>query len=1361
MDTTRILTDSETHHFTAMQREIYTDKIERALPLSAAQTGMWFAQTLSSPDSIFNLAEAMEIHGAIDPVLFEAALRQVATEADTVRARFIEDIDGPRQIIAPSFDDDIPFIDVSSEAEPRAAAERWMMAELTRPVDLLVGPLWVSTLFKIAPEHFIWYHRSHHIIMDGYTGGLIARRVADLYSALAAREGAPEAGAFGPLSLLIEEDAAYRRSERFARDREYWLGRFSDRPAPLSLAGRQSPNVGGLLRQTITLPPGKVSELRKIARTSGASLPQIVIAAAAAYLYRITGVEDLVIGLPVTARTNGRLRRVPGMVANAVPLRLAMAPDMSMAELLRQVGREVRQLLRHQSYRYEDLRRDLNLLAENRHLFTMVINVEPFDYDFRFAGHPVTPHNLSNGSADDLAIFVYDRGDDKGLRIDFDANPALYSAEALAAHQQRFLNLVEAVTRDPGQHIGRIDILDPAERRQVLAGWNAVSAHYPQDRCIHELFEAQVRRSPEAVALVFEGQRLTYADLNIRANRLSRHLRGLGAGPEARVAICLERGLEMVISLLAVLKAGAAYVPLDPVHPEERLAFMLADSAPLALLTWGSLAETLLGAVPGLPVIDVAETGQWAHQPAGDPDPAAIGLKPAHLAYIIYTSGSTGKPKGALIEHRQVTRLFAATDAWYGFDSHDVWTLFHSYAFDFSVWEIWGALIHGGRLVVVPLDTARSPGDFYRLICREGVTVLNQTPCAFRQLIAAQAESLESHRLRYVIFGGEALDVAMLKPWYRQNAGLNTRLINMYGITETTIHVTYRPLEPSDTERAGSSPIGCRIPDLRVYILDPQGEPVPVGVSGELYVGGAGVGRGYLARPELTAERFVPDPFGAAGARLYRTGDLGRWLADGTIEYLGRNDFQVKIRGFRIELGEIEAQLTSCPGVREAVVLARESDAGDMRLVAYYTADEPLAAARLRRHLGERLAEYMVPAAYVWLDALPLTPNGKLDRKALPADTGPANDRVAIAPRNRHELRMAGIWQSLFNHDGLSIDDNFFELGGHSLLAVRLMAKIEADLGKRLPLAALFKASTIEQLARLIADDPAYEIWEPLVPLRAGGSGPALFCVPGAGGQCHYLYHLAEALGNEHPVYAFQAKGMDGRSAPHASIDEMAAYYIELMLETQPQGPYYLAGHSFGGSVAFEMARRLEASGREVGFVALLDAGMLSGTDASDAALVAQAIRYLSHVYGREIVIDDEGLVGLTEEEQLHLIKPYLVELGVVREDAGLFMVRGLIDIYKRQLRMAYQPDGGRVHQLLFIQAQERFNAAELQALEGALSQWKLLSKRPLKCATVPGDHISMLNRENAPAVAEVLRACMAPEEPAARVAIFAPPLAR
>ncbi len=472
---------------------------------------------------------------------------------------------------------------------------------------------------------------------------------------------------------------------------------------------------------------------------------------------------------------------------------------------------------------------------------------------------------------------------------------------------------------------------------------------YEKEECIHRLFETQARLTPEAIAVSCEGRTLTYGELNRQANRLAHYLRGLGVRPDERVALCAERSLEMVVGILGILKAGGGYVPLDPAYPAERLEYMLNDSGPVVLLVHLSEEKrsdlNALLTRGSIPVVELEkEAGIWGAGGDSDLNPADPGVKPHHLAYVIYTSGSTGKPKGVMVEHSNVVRLFSATQEWFHFDRNDVWTLFHSYAFDFSVWEIWGSLAYGGKLVVVPQLTTRSPQEFYRLLCEEKVTVLNQTPSAFRQLIAAQGDDGASHRLRYVIFGGEALEVSSLRPWYEREVNRETRLVNMYGITETTVHVTYRLLEPADTKALGASPIGRRIPDLTIYILDSHQQPVPIGVVGEMYVGGAGVARGYLNRAELTAERFVRDPFAAAeGARMYRTGDLGRWLADGSIEYLGRNDHQVKIRGFRIELGEIEARLAEHPSVGEAAVLAREDQPGDKRLVAYYTTAEDFA----------------------------------------------------------------------------------------------------------------------------------------------------------------------------------------------------------------------------------------------------------------------------------------------------------------------------------------------------------------------------------------------------------------------------------
>jgi amino acid adenylation domain-containing protein len=533
----------------------------------------------------------------------------------------------------------------------------------------------------------------------------------------------------------------------------------------------------------------------------------------------------------------------------------------------------------------------------------------------------------------------------------------------------------------------------------------------------------------------------------------------------------VERGLDMLVGLIGILKAGAAYLPLDPGYPADRLAYMLADSAPVALLTQAAL-HTGMPAL-ALPVVVLDDhDGLIGQQADSNPDPALLGLTPHHLAYVIYTSGSTGLPKGVLVEHANISRLFTATDDAFRFGAADVWTLFHSIAFDFSVWEIWGALAFGGRLVVVSAHCARSPGEFYALLCRERVTILNQTPSAFRQLIAAQAAAPAPHALRAIVFGGEALELHTLAPWTSRNDPERTLLINMYGITEITVHATYRLIAQADIEARLGSMIGTPLPDLRTYILDAHLEPVPLGVTGELFIGGAGVARGYLNRPELSAERFLADPFSdAANARMYKTGDLGRWLPDGTIEYQGRNDFQVKIRGFRIELGEIEARLAACAGVREAVVLAREDVPGDKRLVAYLVAQDgiTLDAAALRSALAGVLADYMIPSAFVTLDSLPLTANGKLDRHALPApDQSALATRAYEAPVGAIETALAAIWQDLLGVPRVGRHDHFVELGGHSLLVVQLVVRVRENFHVELPLKTVFDTPMLLHVAEAI-----------------------------------------------------------------------------------------------------------------------------------------------------------------------------------------------------------------------------------------------------------------------------------------------------
>lgn len=615
-----------------------------------------------------------------------------------------------------------------------------------------------------------------------------------------------------------------------------------------------------------------------------------------------------------------------------------------------------------------------------------------------------------------------------------------------------------------------LSILKESEKH-LLDECNHAQTDYPKQACIHHLFEAQVELTPEAVAVVFEEQQLTYRELNIKANQLAQYLQNLGVGPDILVGICVERSLEMIVGLLGIIKAGGAYAPLDPNYPVDRLAFILEDAQVSVLLT----QKHLLNNLPQnhIQVLCLDSEREILSQYSSE-NPASS-VTSENLAYIIYTSGSTGKPKGVLINHSNIVRLFKATEHWYNFNQQDVWTLFHSFAFDFSVWEIWGALIYGGRLVVVPYLLSRSPEAFYELLCKEKVTVLNQTPSAFQQLIHTEQTIADSGNLtlRWVIFGGEALEIQSLKPWFTRHGYESPRLVNMYGITETTVHVTYRPITEDDLSPGAGSVIGCPIPDLQLYLLDEHKQLVTVGVPGEMYVGGAGLARGYLNRPDLTAKAFIANPLSNdPKARLYKTGDLARYLPNGDIEYLGRIDHQVKIRGFRIELGEIEREIAQHPEVRETVVLARQEETGEKQLVAYVVPHQnsSYTSNQLRSFLEQRLPSHMLPSAFVLLESMPLTVNGKLDRQKLPAPSRerPQLEQAYISPQTDLELLLAGILSDLLKIDRIGIDDNFFDLGGTSISILQVAVRVQKELGIQLPTVKLFQYSTIGSLAKYL-----------------------------------------------------------------------------------------------------------------------------------------------------------------------------------------------------------------------------------------------------------------------------------------------------
>ncbi|MDC2961037.1 non-ribosomal peptide synthetase [Streptomyces gilvifuscus] len=1082
-------------------------------PLSGAQEGLWYAGRLASDSAAYNTGEAVEIHGPLDTGLFETALRRTVAEADTFALRFVETEDGPRCHRAADPDDwPLHRVDVRDAYDPGAAAWDWIRADLATPVDLEKGPLFSHALLTLAPDRYIWLLRAHHILLDGYSYKLLGRRLAEVYNALAAGHE-PDASGFAPVGRLQEEEAAYRAGDRHTRDRAHWAERLAALPEPARLTSRTAAPIAPFLRRTAELTPAEVTALDAAASQLGVARADLLATATAVYLHRMTGAEDLVLGLATMSRLGSAALRTPGTASDILPLRVAATSATPLAGFARGVAQELRALRRHQAYRGEYLRRDLGLLGTGRRLYGPVLNIVPFDESPVFDGHPTTWHHLSGGAVEDLQISVRPGADAAGLWLAFDANPALYEEDELALHRERFLTVLRRLAEAaPTTALGELDVLLPGEHPR-----DTPVRTYPVERTLTELFEEQAAAVPGRTAVTCGDVQLTYAGLNAEANRLARLLTERGAGPGRVVALALERGVRLLPALLAVLKTGAAYLPLDPGHPSERLRLVVEDAEPVALVTEGAHAHLGGTSVPTVLLDDPQVTADLAGRSADDLTVADRHgpTSPADIAYIIHTSGSTGRPKGVPVPHANVVRLFSTAAEHFTFGADDVWTLFHSYAFDFSVWEMWGALLHGGRLVVVPYAVSRSPGEFLELLHREGVTVLNQTPSAFEQLIDADLErGGDSGALRYVVFGGEALRPARLHPWADRHGLDRPELVNMYGITETTVHVTHHRLTRADLDdpRRGSV-IGRPLSDLRVRLLDSEGRPVPPGASGEMYVSGAGVAAGYLHRPELTAERFLDDPFGPPGTRMYRSGDLARRRPDGTLDYLGRADAQVQIRGFRVEPGEIEAVLAAHPRVARAAVVARRADNGAQHLVAYVltAGDTPADPAELRAHAAARLPEHMVPAACVTVDALPLTANGKLDEQALPAPDFTAA-ATGTRPETPQQLLVCALFEDVLKlpRDTVGTDVNFFDLGGDSLLATRLLARLRHDTGAEIPITALFETPTPAALAARLAADSADPAGAPPRPVLGAVVRPERVPLSFAQERMWFLHRLGD-----------------------------------------------------------------------------------------------------------------------------------------------------------------------------------------------------------------------------------------------------------
>ncbi|MGW0391213.1 amino acid adenylation domain-containing protein [Streptomyces sp. NPDC003042] len=1055
------------------------------LPLTAAQRGVFFAQRLDPDNPAYNTVVVMEIRGPVDGGLLRRAIRRAEGESGTFDVELVERPDGPYQRpVAPGCST-WRELDLSAEPEPFATARALMDRDRATALDLLDDALSAHVLMRVGADHYLWYQRSHHILSDGYGSMLHSRRIAAVYEALSA--GTEPAGEpLGRLQALLADEAAYRDSAEHAADTEYWTRVFADRPETVSLAPGVPTSAAGIaLSATTALARTELRALHTAGRAARSPWTVAMLAAVAAYLHGMTGARDLTIGVPVTARLGANSHNVPGMLSNTLPLRLTVDPALSRTELVRHVARRLGELLTHQRHPYDELRRDLRLLGSNEQLFGVLVNIMPSGSETPFAGREAVLTALSGGQVCDLNITCHPGPDGHDLRIEFEANPDRYTAGDLAEHQGRFIDFLgRFLAAPPDLPLARVDVTTAAERGRVLAAGARTAETIPPTiapQTFPELFEAQVRRTPHAAAVLSPAGSVDYAELNAHANRLARALIERGAQPERLVAVALPRGVAALTAVLAVLKSGAAYLPVDLDYPRARVTGMLDDTAPLLLLTTRAADDGTLA--PGVPRLylddaDGPTASAAAGLPAtdlGDGDRPAP-LLPGHPAYVIYTSGSTGRPKGVVVPHTGLAALVRQQTAALAVTPDTRLLQFASPSFDASVWELCTALLTGACAVVAPAERLAPGRELADLVEETGVNCLLLAPSA---LAVMPPDGLPEGVT--LVVGAEACSPDLVARW-----SPGRRMVNAYGPSESTVIATMS--EPLSGRIV--PPMGRPVLGTRVRLLDDALRPVPPGVAGELYLSGDGLARGYLGRPGTTAERFVADPFGAPGARMYRTGDVARWTADGALAYLGRADGQVKVRGFRIELGEVEDVLARAPGVGRVVVIVREDRPGFRQLVAYVVpapdtdaigespagGPDPVA---WRGFVARRLPEYMVPAVVMVVDDFALTANGKVDRRALPA---PRFEAAAVyrAPSSERERLLHEVFAAVLGRPRIGVDDSFFDLGGDSIVSVQLAAGAR-QAGLVLTVKEIFVHKTIARLAEIArtAQDPDPEAAAP------------------------------------------------------------------------------------------------------------------------------------------------------------------------------------------------------------------------------------------------------------------------------------------
>ena len=1389
-------------------------------PASFAQQRLWFLDQLFPGNLFYNVSAALRLTGALNITALEKTFNEIVRRHEVLRTTF-RMLEGHLvQVIAPTLTLPLPVLDLHTlpAAQQDAEIRRLATEEQAHPFDLSQDPLLRVMLLKLGSSEHVLLLNLHHIVSDGWSIGVLLRELAAIYTAFAHKQPSP----LPELPIQYADFADWQRewlqgigaaqASPLQVQLAYWkqqlnhlplLNLPTDRPRPAT------PTYRGAT-QFLALPKSLSEALETLSQRQGVTLFMTLLAAFQTLLYRYTQQADIVVGSAIANRNRSEIEGLIGFFVNSLVLRTDLSGNPTFLDLLERVREVTLGAYAHQDLPFEKLVEELHPERSLSHhpLFQVVFSLQNTPIEaLELPGLTFSRLEFDNPSAKfDLEFHLWESPE--GFRGQVIYSIDLFDDTTITRMLRHFQTLLEGIIVKPEQHLCELPILTKVEQHQLLVEFNLNQSQTQNlnseiKPCFHQLFAQQVEKTPDAIAIVFENVEtrhvasLTYRQLNNRSNQLAHYLQKLGVGADVLVGMMLERSVEMIVGLLGILKAGGAYVPFDPTYPQERLSFMLEDAQLAVLLTHSTLAPLFQGweeQQSGLSVICLDKDADAIAQQ--NPEDPTSSVTPNNLAYVIYTSGSTGQPKGVLLEHRGLSNLCQAQIQTFNLQQNDRILQFASLSFDASIFEIVMALRNGATLYLARKEFLLPGSALLQLLRDNAITHVTLPPSVLAVLPAQELPALGT-----IISAGEACFRDIVKRW-----ALGRRFFNAYGPTEATVWSTVEVYGntclPSDN--TGKPSIGRPIPNTQVYILDSHLQPVPIGIPGELYIGGDGVARGYLNQPELTAEKFVPNPFIQeketeaknssllpsafcllpASERLYKTGDLARYRPDGNIEFLGRIDEQVKIRGFRIELGEIEAVLNQHPAVKEAVAISylqqitTQEVSGNKRLVAYIVPNQEQQTSLeaqsltpiLRSFLKAKLPEYMTPSSFVMLETLPLLPNGKVDRRALKELSVDKTElsEAFIAPRTPTEEAIAKIWTEVLQCDRVGRHDNFFELGGDSLLAVRLMAQIHQQFKRELPLSTLFLNPTVEGLANALKQPTDSLPWSPLVAIQPAGSKPPFFCVHPVLGVVFPYYELAYSLGFDQPFYGLQTLGLDGQQPPLTRIEDMAVHYIEALRSVQPSGPYFLGGWSFGGLVAFEMAQQLHSSGHQVALLAILDtlapvSGNLPSVGDGLKFLLTTASRYIWSFF-----FDYFRLITAPNQDQGNKFNPIfpninkLVQWLINRESWQSILGEAVIANFLPQ--ESRQRILSELNILLMFRVYQANSQATLNytpqvypnritVLRTSTSSttaqpdptlgWSKLAGGGVDVHCVPGNHLTMLQKPHVQALAEQLRACV------------------